>query len=54
MNIFIIMIPIVLILPALYWLLGRRSRGSSEAMRPDRGERSELTGGEQARRRRPK
>ncbi len=52
MHLFIIAIPIALVIPALYFLFTRKSKGGDGTEnRSDATERSELTGTEQKKRR---
>jgi len=53
-NPVLFLIPILLILPALYFLFFRRSKGGSGKPRTDATEPPELRGSEQAKHRQPK
>ncbi|MDB6095381.1 MAG: hypothetical protein JWM32_2943 [Verrucomicrobia bacterium] len=45
---FLVVVPLILALPALYWLVMRKAKGGDGGERPDSAERPELTGEEQA------
>lgn len=51
---YLVAIPVIIAIPALYWLITRRSHGRSGGNRPDSTERTELTGTEQAKHREPR
>jgi hypothetical protein len=53
MNILFITVSILLVIPALYFLFTRRSKGGSGGDRSDHVERPELTGEEQYKHRAP-
>lgn len=51
---FLVAVPILLVVPALYFLFTRKPKGGSGRDRSDATERAELTGSEQAKHREPK